>query len=1102
MKSIFKQIVSLALSSVLAIQNFAPTYALVDEIHLINDLGSSGIEMSLVEQAERNWNNDLLSVAKGSWYDAKDKDEEFVGTPSNLAATASNLSEKDIFEDFDEVKAQRDIERLLKKADKKDVVSQSGSYIVSMLKEAAIPKDGIPRESTLKAEILSLYRMNDEDYTIFQTDDTTLPERGDIIFFSKSTESKATISDLRDTTAEEENGEHKIKRRASGAVIGGIVFNVTTDGISFVYSAEKNSASIGYMPIGKKEFIGYASVRKLHDKYCGVLEEELDELEEEQTIEEEILAAEEKIPPAEPFSYEETIWGYRISLNAEAGVFPVGTTVSVKPVTTIEGQNIEELLKKQDESGNITKVMSFDITFTCDDEEIQPEDGSVSVSIKLASDMLKEKRKSDTAEISVYHIQNVEEIEKVPSDVTSRNEVVYDAESFSVYSVALSMAASGLFEYKVFNGKATITKYNSTTESLVVVPSKIDGYVVNEIGLSAFQNHNEIITIQLPDSLQIIGNGAFEGCTNMHMDSLPAQLIEIGSFAFQYCDELEINRLPTSLQEIRFGAFWGCDRITNIWIPKSLKRIDAPFESCYSLCSATFEEGFNDTKNIFEGAGGLTTVNLPKSLTVIGDKAFCNSGIKSINIPNSVTTIGESAFSSCELENIVIPDSVKSIGRDAFYCCVNLDRVVLPKQLAELSDSLFSSCVYLDNITVPESVTTIGSYSFGNMTHLNTVIVPAMITDISPSAFNDSKNVTIWGFANTELEKLAKEKSIPFKYLMRSANFERTQEWVLLNGTKTLNLVKNPSNTSETSFTWTSSNPAVVSVDSKGVIKGLKEGTAMITATTLAGYKATCNISVTKQKNGWNPEGGKDYWYENGIKQGTTGRGKEIYDPGTNAWYWLDSIQGGAKAVSKEVYQESNGGKWVRYDAQGQMIKGWYSNEKGTYYYDLVTGAMAKGDKTIDKIPCYFNTTTGIGVDGWRSYGKKQYWYEHGERQGTLYDKKGILGDGIVRGREIYDPKSNAWYWLDANTDGAKAVSKEVWMPYIYQNEKKKTKGKWVRYNANGGMIKGWYTTGNKKYYYDLTTGAMVKGSKTIDGKYYRFDSTTGVLVKEYSFVR
>ena len=111
---------------------------------------------------------------------------------------------------------------------------------------------------------------------------------------------------------------------------------------------------------------------------------------------------------------------------------------------------------------------------------------------------------------------------------------------------------------------------------------------------------------------------------------------------------------------------------------------------------------------------------------------------------------------------------------------------------------------------------------------------------------------------------------------------------------------------------------------------------------------------------GWKTVNGKDYWYENGVKQGTTGRGKEIYDPDSNAWYWLDAKQGGAKAVNKDVYQESNGGKWVRYDANGHMIKGWDTNDDGTYYFDQVYGTMAKGIVTIDGNLYLFDVDTGV----------------------------------------------------------------------------------------------------------------------------------------------
>ena len=235
-------------------------------------------------------------------------------------------------------------------------------------------------------------------------------------------------------------------------------------------------------------------------------------------------------------------------------------------------------------------------------------------------------------------------------------------------------------------------------------------------------------------------------------------------------------------------------------------------------------------------------------------------------------------------------------------------------------------------------------------------------------------------------------------------------------------------------------------------------------------------------ENGWYQEypGGPWYWYENGVRQGTTGRGKEIYDPASDAWYWLDSVNNGAMAVSKDVYQDSNGGKWVRYDANGHMIKGWDTNDDGTYYFDLVTGAMTKGDATIDGLPCSFDTVTGIGLNcAWKRINGKDYWYEGGKRQG--YDPN----NAAYRGKEIYDPASNGWYWLDNVQQGAKTVSKDV-----YQES---SGGKWVRYDANGQMIKGWNTNADGTYYFDPITGAMAKGTTTIDGMTYYFDPATGV---------
>ena len=282
-------------------------------------------------------------------------------------------------------------------------------------------------------------------------------------------------------------------------------------------------------------------------------------------------------------------------------------------------------------------------------------------------------------------------------------------------------------------------------------------------------------------------------------------------------------------------------------------------------------------------------------------------------------------------------------------------------------------------------------------------------------------------------------------------------------------------------------------------------------------------------QEGFYEENGCKYWYEGGIRQGTEGRGKEIYDPATDAWYWLDAVDNGKVATGKDVYQESYAGayadrpdgtgKWVRYDENGHMIKGWCDTEKGTYYFDPETGAMAKGTAVIDGKEYAFDKNTGLLTTQkvhdreWVSVDGKEYWYENGVRQG--YDPE----NPDYRGKEIYDPASDAWYWLDNIQQGAKAVSKDVyqesWAGSFGDNGEY---GKWVRYDENGHMGKGWdkimveaEIKGHYKYvwyYFDLETGAMAKGKVSIielspDGVLqewiYIFDEVDGHKVESIS---
>ena len=91
----------------------------------------------------------------------------------------------------------------------------------------------------------------------------------------------------------------------------------------------------------------------------------------------------------------------------------------------------------------------------------------------------------------------------------------------------------------------------------------------------------------------------------------------------------------------------------------------------------------------------------------------------SINIPNSVTYIGDKAFFGCDkLTSITIPNNVTSIG-SAFSYCRNLKSVTIPNSVTSIENYAFRGCTNLSSITIPNSVTSIGEYAFYNTAYYN-----------------------------------------------------------------------------------------------------------------------------------------------------------------------------------------------------------------------------------------------------------------------------------------------------------------------------------------------------------------------------------------------
>lgn len=66
-----------------------------------------------------------------------------------------------------------------------------------------------------------------------------------------------------------------------------------------------------------------------------------------------------------------------------------------------------------------------------------------------------------------------------------------------------------------------------------------------------------------------------------------------------------------------------------------------------------------------------------------------------------------------------------------------------------------------------------------------------------------------------------------------------------IGNTKTLTATVAPAEATNTSVTWASSNPAVATVSSAGVVTAVAQGTSTVTATTVDGsFTKTCAVTV------------------------------------------------------------------------------------------------------------------------------------------------------------------------------------------------------------------------------------------------------------------
>lgn len=133
------------------------------------------------------------------------------------------------------------------------------------------------------------------------------------------------------------------------------------------------------------------------------------------------------------------------------------------------------------------------------------------------------------------------------------------------------------------------------SERNVIVPSVIDGHIVNEIGNAAFFR-SDIDSLEIPNTIKKLG--------------------------INLC-------LLSKVKKVLFE--WGIENIP-----------DSAFERCFSLENVCFPATLAMIGNrAFFGCRALKNINIPDNCRSVGKMAFCESGLESLSMPHMCIMNGE-----------------------------------------------------------------------------------------------------------------------------------------------------------------------------------------------------------------------------------------------------------------------------------------------------------------------------------------------------------------------------------------------------------------------------------------------------------------------------
>ncbi len=295
-----------------------------------------------------------------------------------------------------------------------------------------------------------------------------------------------------------------------------------------------------------------------------------------------------------------------------------------------------------------------------------------------------------------------------------------------------------------YNASGVITKYDYSCGNEVSIPESIDGVNIKSIANNAFvasDNTKPLQSINM-ENASYLTTFSFSDFTNLKHATLPRTLVEIPQMAFFNCPLTTIN-LPGTVEKIGNYAFKGTSLSGSLYLPNSLKTIGVrAFASLKLTGTLTIPDSVTtiSSEAFYNNKFTKLVIGQNSSLTTIGNNAFRNNQISNaIALPKSLTTVGYNAFRANSISKLALNYGLKSIGYEAFESNKITGTINIPVTVEKIDTQAFNSnqieaVIFNKN----SALTTLGSYAFAQNKISNAIMMPKGLTKISSYVFSNN----------------------------------------------------------------------------------------------------------------------------------------------------------------------------------------------------------------------------------------------------------------------------------------------------------------------------------------------------------------------------